>query len=58
MWTCAFLLVLVVAVFYLGAIVGIIECKRRFQIPPGAVETHHIGDGVFVFLKEDEVERT
>ena len=30
-------LVVLVLVFYAGIIVGIADCKRRFQVPKGAV---------------------
>lgn len=55
MWTAVMLLILVVATFYLGIIVGIMDCKRRFNIPSGAVTAHHIGEGIYAFLREDDL---
>ena len=55
MWTAVMLLILVVATFYLGIIVGITDCKRRFNIPHGAVTAHHIGDGFVAFLREEDL---
>lgn len=40
---------LVFASFFLGVIVGISDCKRRFNIPYGATAIFPVGDGIFSF---------
>lgn len=50
MTTLLFFLVAAVALllaFCFGVVVGIKDCKRRFNVPPGAVEVDANGEYIF-----------
>lgn len=41
------ILVAIVLAFYIGIIVGIADCKRRFQVPKGAVGVDEHGACIY-----------
>lgn len=43
--------VLLVVSFYVGTVVGIADCKRKFRIPHGVTDVYELTDNLYTYDK-------